>query len=404
MTTRMGMSGLVAIVGVMGAASCALDPALAPPGACENDLAALDADFDGARLSACRPGRDRIVIAIAPEDSPINPSPWYAFRVTPNQPGELAIVIRYEESKHRYQPKISADGESWTLLDPGQVRERRGGRRAELTVPLGAEPFYVAGQEFLLNDDYDAWTAQFAEQGLAERRAIGASMEGRPITALFSAPAEPLDMEEVVVLIGRQHPPELTGAFAMLAFVETVFADTPLARSFRSRFHVIVAPNLNPDGVARGHWRHNVGGVDLNRDWGPFTQPETRTMLAVLDDIGAREDRRLSLLLDFHSTNRNVFYTQTSEDVTDPPGFTERWLAAARARLPDDYDVEHAERPVSERATSKNYAFTRFGAPAITYEVGDHTDRALLREAAVVLAEEMMRVLMAPPEEGRPGE
>jgi hypothetical protein len=33
--------------------------------------------------------------------------------------------------------------------------------------------------------------------------------------------------------------------------------------------------NANPDGVDKGHWRLNDGGVDLNRDWGPFTQPET---------------------------------------------------------------------------------------------------------------------------------
>ena len=39
---------------------------------------------------------------------------------------------------------------------------------------------------------------------------------------------------------------------------------------------VIVYPLMNPDGVDEGHWRHNTGGIDLNRDWAHYNQPETR--------------------------------------------------------------------------------------------------------------------------------
>jgi len=44
--------------------------------------------------------------------------------------------------------------------------------------------------------------------------------------------------------------------------------DSELAREFRRRFSIIMVPLLNPDGVVLGHWRHNVNGVDLNRDGG----------------------------------------------------------------------------------------------------------------------------------------
>ena len=59
-------------------------------------------------------------------------------------------------------------------------------------------------------------------------------------------------------MIGRQHPPEVTGAIAMHSFIDTVLADTDLARQFRDRFKLAIVPLMNPDGVAAGHWRHNV--------------------------------------------------------------------------------------------------------------------------------------------------
>ena len=34
---------------------------------------------------------------------------------------------------------------------------------------------------------------------------------------------------------------------------------------------------MNPDGVDLGHWRHNAGGIDLNRDWSVYNQKEIKT-------------------------------------------------------------------------------------------------------------------------------
>ena len=66
-------------------------------------------------------------------------------------------------------------------------------------------------------------------------------------------------------------------------------------------------PNMNPDGVEHGFWRHNMGGIDLNRDWGPFTQPETVLVRDQLDRFVQTGSPQLSLFLDFHSTDRDVF-------------------------------------------------------------------------------------------------
>jgi len=224
---------------------------------------------------------------------------------------------------------------------------------------------------------------------------LGRSVHGRPIHV-----AKTDSRPEVILLLGRQHPPEVTGAFAMRPFVDTVLADTPIARQFRDRYLIIIIPLINPDGVALGHWRHNVNGVDLNRDWGPFTQPETQSiarLLSGLDELGLQ----LRLMLDFHSTKSNLFYTQLPEDNTEPLLFATNWLNRARQRLPE-FEFKHDAREKSDQANTKNYFFKRYGVPAITYELGDETDREQIVSAATVFAEEMMNVLLEYEPDQRP--
>ncbi len=362
--------------------------------ACENEFAKLDADFEGARMSDCVAKKKSFNIRIDPENKPINPSPWYAFRVTPKQAGEIKIVLRYSHSAHRYRPKRSEDGTRWRLIDPKQVRERRKGKKVILRVAAEETPFIISAQELLLTGAYEKWTSDIVDRASLRTEVIGESVEGRPLVAIVSEPNREADKKEHVLLLGRQHPPELTGAFAMLPFLETIFADTALAKSFRDRFHITAVPLMNPDGVVHGNWRHNMNGVDLNRDWGPFTQPETQAVKKIIDGIAGDKNSEMRLMLDFHSTNRNVFYTQFRNVETIPPKYTDDWIAGARERL-EGYEFEYAERETTELPTSKNYIHGRFGAPAITYELGDQTDRRLVRASAVVFAEEMMKTLLA---------
>ena len=191
-------------------------------------------------------------------------------------------------------------------------------------------------------------------------------------------------------MIGRQHPPEVSGAFAFFAFTETVFGDSELAVAFRERFRVIAIPLMNPDGVVAGNWRHNVGHLDINRDWGSFTQPETKLVGDLLDELDAG-GYRLRMFVDFHSTDRNVFYTQ--QEPTNPPGFTRAWLANAAPRI-KNYAFYNGEGPVKNPAIAKNYIYTRYGIPAVTFEAGDETDRDAVRNAARIFAEELMRLML----------
>ena len=70
-------------------------------------------------------------------------------------------------------------------------------------------------------------------------------------------------------------------------------------------------------------------------------------------------------------------------------------MAAVDQRLDDDvYEFSREPRPMSDRAISKNYMYENFGISAITFEVGDQTDREAIKIAAEVFAEEMMRLLI----------
>ncbi|WP_100259800.1 M14 family metallopeptidase [Qipengyuania seohaensis] len=361
---------------------------------CSDGAVAIDTAFDAGALASCSIGDEgRIAITLSPEDAPpINCSPWYAFRLHSNAPRVVAVDLTYTACGHRYEPKVSYDGEDWTYLDPASVEvlEVDGTKMARLSIRTDGRPLFVAAQEIVAPATYDAWLDGLEEVGAVERERLGSSAEGRAIEIVrIGNPAA----REQVVLVGRQHPPEVTGALAMFPFIETLLEDTDLARRFRQRFRVSAVPLLNPDGVVKGHWRHNTGSVDLNRDWGPFTQPETRLMRDLLADIANAPARDLRLLLDFHSTGRDVFYTIPDELETDPPLFTRNWLARYQDRM-NGYEVYRDARHEVGRPISKAYAFDTYGVPAVTFELGDETDRTLIRrigrEAAIAMMEELL--------------
>jgi predicted deacylase len=97
------------------------------------------------------------------------------------------------------------------------------------------------------------------------------------------------------------------GVLGLRAFLDALFG-AEANPSVLDGYQWLIIPDLNPDGVENGHWRHNTGGLDLNRDWGPFTQPETAAAFAAIQAQIA-DGHAPYLLLDFHATRRDVLYT-----------------------------------------------------------------------------------------------
>lgn len=350
----------------------------------EADGVVFDNHLPAARLSDVeRLGEGRYRLHIAPEVHPVNPSPWYGLRVRSEAPQTLALEFAYAYGhRHRYRPVTSVDGVTWRGADDAMVTLEGAGAPV-LHLEVDARGVRVFAQPPLLPHEVHAWAADIAGRVGGRLHAFGASVRGSPLWALeFGAgPGAP-----VLLVLGRQHPPENTGSEALRAFVDALAGDPPQARALRRRARVLVLPLLNPDGVVEGHWRGNANGVDLNRDWGPFTQPETRAVRDFLD-AALGDERRIAFAIDFHSTHRDVFYTVAEDPSRAPGGMLHGWMAAMQARFPGRIE----ERAFA--ATSpvfKNWAYCRFGAPAVTYEVGDHTPAAVLDEVARHAADVLM--------------
>ncbi len=105
--------------------------------------------------------------------------------------------------------------------------------------------------------------------------------------------------------------------------------------------------------------------------------------------MGASE--KLRLMLDFHSTNRDVLYVQLDEDATEPPAFATRWMhnIAKRSYANEDppraAGYELAPRPTSDLGTSKNYFYREYGVPSITFETGDNSGSRVAEAKDVVV-------------------
>ena len=377
----------------LAAAAAGLANAAAPAEKfCENDVALIDTLFEGGAFHRCDVRDGNFVITIRPEDSKVRvPMPWYAFRATPKRPGDAIVVMGFANAEaDRFWPKFSRDGTNWHRLPDSAVAASKDNKRLALRIPLSEAPLWIASQRMVTTPYYDAWSRSLAGREDVTVRLLGRSVRGRPIVVAATA-----DRPQAVLLLGRQHPPEVTGALAMRAFVATVLADTELAERFRESFQVIIVPLLNPDGVAAGHWRHNAGKTDLNRDWGPFRQPETRSVRDLLADLTER-GIAVRLMLDFHATRlteTHLFYTQRPEDGDGSAhGFAADWFERVRKRRPD---LDFIHKPSkSDAANAKNYFFDRYGIPSITYETGDETDPVWIATAVPVFAEEMARELL----------
>jgi len=361
---------------------------------CQNNFFTIDARYDAGAFDKCKfRSHDTVELTIRAEDRKVDiEQPWYSFHITSHQPRDINIRLNFPKAYARYWPKLSTDKQDWVRVPDDAVSISRNTKTMEFVIPVDKSGTWVSAQELVTQAYYDQWLEELAAHAEINTAVIGKSVEGRPIVLAKTA-----NKKEAVVLLGRQHPAEVPGALAMRDFIDVVLGDTDLARQFRNRFTLLIIPLMNPDGVANGHWRHNSGRTDLNRDWGPFTQPETQSvarLLASVDEIGMQP----RLMFDFHATKETstmIFYTQVDVDVTNPANFANDWLGQVRARIPD-YEFIHDPRPVSEQDNTKSYFFVRYGIPSITYEVGDAANRDQVHEYTPIFAEEMMRTLLRP--------
>ncbi len=377
---RLAFIAAILMLGGCTAASPHIAGNAPPPDGCATASAAIRFDIPSAPETRCTILGDReFALLVTPEHAPpINPSPWYAFRYSASGSDGARVRLDYLGAKHRYAPKLTRDGQTSDV----PVSVAKDGQSASFVLPPGSG--VISAQPILASRHYGEFVRELVSDFGARKIDLGRSLDGRPIDAVRLGDAS---APRIIVILGRQHPPEVTGSYALEPFVRSLarrFDDPELGRTYQ----VLVVPELNPDGVERGHWRANRGGVDLNRDWAAFSQPETR---AVRDWLASNSDRtRPVAMIDFHSTWRNLFYVQGSEAGAAHQRFLQSWLGGKEKRFAG-YEFTIEPRNANPGSgTAKNWFFGCFGIPSYTYEVSDDADRAATAAAAATLASEFV--------------
>ncbi|WP_375548037.1 M14 family metallopeptidase [Oceanicaulis alexandrii] len=366
-------------------------PSASERASCETGAVRLTQDFSTAPDYACeRTGDSAFELVVIPEDPDINPSPWYAFDLHAERAGEARVALDYPEYRHRYQPRVELEGGHWAALPEDAVIVSEDRQRATLTVDIAPGATRIGAQEVISLADRADWRATFAERTGMSRSVIGESRQGRPIEALSRPAASP--EAPLIIILGGQHPPEVPGVLGLRAFLDALF-EREVNSSVLDGYQWLILPDLNPDGIEHGHWRHNTGGLDLNRDWGPFTQPETAAAFAAIE-AQITDGHAPYLLLDFHATRRDVLYTPPDAAALTPFAFSEDWIAV----IEEEWD---SETPAFDRGpshnvgmpTSKTWFADTYAAPGVTVEYGDNTDRDRITNLSQTAARALVRYL-----------
>ncbi len=350
--------------------------------------------FDGARLNNCIQLNDSTFeIAISPENEPINSSPWYAFRMISQSRDNIWLRMTYKNAKHRYHPKISNDGENWQVVSNDRVTLSNHDSIAIFKITPESDTSWLAAQEIINTEKVRLWCSQQADKKNIKYKEYGKSKLGRPLPVLDICSGKKRG-KPIVVILSRQHPPEVTGFFAMQAFVETITETNALTDKFLEQYRVLVFPLLNPDGVDLGHWRHNAGGVDLNRDWGNYKQAEIRQIADYIVTMAKRAGSEVLVGFDFHSTYRDIYYTNSTEPNNDKiAGFKDLWLSSIEKGI-EGYKVKEKASGTKPVAVSKSWFHEQLQAVGITYEIGDNTPRDFIKTKGRISAQAMMEILI----------
>ena len=357
---------------------------------CSTDTVKIDFSFSGSGNLSCEVIKsDYLKIFINPElDDSINPSPWFAFRKSEHSKS-IKLALDYKNYHHRYHPKISIDKKSWNKIDEANISKIENGKVIVIDFSPSSQKNYVASQELITNFWYNKWYNELENSGRVRREVIGFSVLKNPIPMFF---VEKNINNPYILILGRQHPPEVTGAFAMRGFINQLLNKNSLSDSFLKNYNILFVPLMNPDGVMNGYWRYNENKKDLNRDWGIFIQPETDAVNKKLTEF---KNKKLALFIDFHSTFKNLFYISDIAEESPMKNFLEDWLLGSRKSLSEaNYKYEIINSLNKDNGVSKNYIYNKYKIPSVTYEVSDNEDRDVIQQSSSILAINLMELLL----------
>jgi hypothetical protein len=355
------------------------------------DSVRFDNSFAAARLdSITNLGNNKYIAHISPAFEPVNPSAYFAFTVSSKSEKEIEIQLNYGKHKHRYIPKLSTDRKIWKKIDSNSISIDTVNHTATIKLTVSPQKLYVAAQEIETTKDTYLWV-----DGLLKANPdLTKIVAGKTVlnNDNYCLELENENIKNAIGLIARQHPPEIPGGtVGFKAFYETLLSDSETAKTFRNHFNIYTFPLFNPDGADMGNWRHNAKGVDLNRDWQDFTQPETQMAKSYFENK-ASQGQKLRFALDFHTSHSGPYLlVLDSLNQTTSKGITIDWIKNIKSN--SKFKVQDRKRS-QDLPYCYNYFYNQFGCEGVTYEDGDEVDRNLIREKGKVYATQLMKTLI----------
>ncbi len=205
----------------------------------------------------------------------------------------------------------SEDGENWAKLGTHRIEivpwTPTGRAQEDASIDDGRHPPYGVQYRLRLSQQttwfasptpYTLAHSQAHQEALAARcdffhvteigRTHYSEDHGHPILmTTVSRPGSNNGKIRVVVLAG-EHPAESAGMYACEGLMEEILRSVDILADFS--FWII--PVVNVDGVAYGRTYHNVDpdnpiapGVNVARDWADRSQPETRAVWEIIEDV-----------------------------------------------------------------------------------------------------------------------
>jgi hypothetical protein len=144
---------------------------------------------------------------------------------------------------------------------------------ARITIPPGSDNRRLAVGMPVTMDDLSQLLAVARECPAARVERIGTAPQGTAIHSVILEAAGP--SKGTFVISAYQHFSEWAGVRMMDAMIRHLI-NASTSHPIR-RYRWVFYPCINTDALAHG-WRgdpHRTAGVNLNRDWGPFEQPQT---------------------------------------------------------------------------------------------------------------------------------
>jgi len=140
-----------------------------------------------------------------------------------------------------------------------------------------------------------------------------------------------------------------------------------------------------------GYWRHNSNDVDTDKDGSVYNQLEIKQTVKYSTNVLKKNNSKIILGFDFHSTYKDVFnINKTRENIT-LPNYTDKRFQGLEINTPN-YIVNESSVN-SNKPVSKARVLYGHNAVGITYEIGDATPKNRIETIGKISAELMMKIL-----------